>query len=409
MPKHEPLALTGQARTERLRASPNFALTFAQDGRPYVVKDSEPYIQYWLTERYRILLSLFSTRRGATEAGAIAAWYRLTETKESARNRRALSRAIHDMRGAGVLISTHDDVSRYDASIATDYVTYRPFPQDIADQIIRDAPVESGSRVLDLAGGPGSLAMALARASNNVSLMELSRGFLGAAQDRAAKAGLRLTTLHESCNRLVYMDNAFDVITVSQALHWLDDVMVCRGVCRLLRQGGSFIVIHAGFDVPADHPLAFLLGRRSVLGDKVEQPFAAEIRPLARRLSLLLEALDAPDVDRVTLGQHAVAAGGDDRQRIALENVALFRQRRPMGRGFARAFLTSRHIEATGQTPDSFWRDLTARCAGASPSGIGGTFDWALLHFRRGARHPAQRDLAAIPVIEIGYEGPPES
>ncbi len=53
----------------RLRASPSFVLAFTLDGRPYVAKETEPYIQYWLTERYRILLSMFSSRRGATAVG----------------------------------------------------------------------------------------------------------------------------------------------------------------------------------------------------------------------------------------------------------------------------------------------------------------------------------------------------
>lgn len=389
----------------RLRASPNFALTFALDGRPYVAKDSEPYIQYWLTERYRVLLSLFSGRRGATGADAIDAYHRLTRTAETPASRRSLARAIEDMRGAGVLIGARDDVSRYDARIAADYVKYRPFPREISGMIIRDAPVVRTSRVLDLAGGPGDLALALAHASDDVSLMELSRGFLDAARDRAAREGLSLTTLHESCNRLVFQDGDYDVITVSQALHWLDDVMVCRGVCRLLRPDGSFLVIHAAFDVDDRHPLSFLLGRKSVLGDKPRHPFAAEVEPLLRRLTLLFAALDAPEVDRVDLAQ--AYDPGAAIPRIVPERVSLFRQRRPMGLGFARAFLTPRHIEPTGQTPEAFWKDVEARCAAAPPGAIAGTFDWALLHFRRGGTRFGEA-VDSLSATEIGYDGPPE-
>ena len=55
-----------QGGDERLRASPNFVLALTMDGRPYVAQETEPYVQYWLNERYRVLLSLFSGRRGAT-------------------------------------------------------------------------------------------------------------------------------------------------------------------------------------------------------------------------------------------------------------------------------------------------------------------------------------------------------
>jgi len=400
---------TRAASAERFHASPNFALTFSFDGRPYVAKDSEPYIQYWLTERYRILLSLFSRRHGATAAEAIERYHRLTGSARTATRNRALARAIEDMRESGVLIGNRDDTSRYDATIAADYAKYRPFPQTIADQIVRAAGIGPESRILDLAGGPGDLALALAATSRNVSMMELSHGFVKAARARAARLRRNLTTLHDSANRLVYLDGAYDVITISQALHWLDDVMVCRGVCRLLRPNGSFFVVHAAFDVPDDHPLSFLLGRRSVLGSKVDQPFAAEVQPLLRRLSLLFEALDAPDVDRVTLGHLAVRSGDGRIQTIAPVDVTLFRQRRPMGLGFARAFVTARHIEASRQTPAAFWTDLKTRCATATREKIMGNFDWALLHFRRGTSRPVLPALEAIPAIDIDYEGPCET
>ena len=223
------------------------------------------------------------------------------------------------------------------------------------------------------------------------------------------RLGLKLTTLHESCNRLAWLDGEYDVITVSQALHWLDDVLVCRGICRLLRPGGSFFVIHAAFDVPASHPLDFLLGRHSVLGDKVDQPFTDEVQALVRRLSLLFEALDAPDVDRANLGRQAVRGGDTAAPRIALDSISLFRQERPMGMGFARAFLTSRHIEVSGRKPGEFWLDLEARCTAATPAQLAGTFNWALLHFRRGTNHPAAPPVGSVPVTEIGYEGPSET
>ena len=31
---------------ERLRASPSFVLAFTMDGRPYIAKETEPYIQF---------------------------------------------------------------------------------------------------------------------------------------------------------------------------------------------------------------------------------------------------------------------------------------------------------------------------------------------------------------------------
>src|SRR6201986_748211 len=105
---------------ERLRASPNFVLAFSQDGRPYVAQETEPYLQYWLTQRYRILLSLFSGQRGATGAEAVEAYFRLGAVPPQDAERKRLLKAIADMRECGVLIGARDDVSRYDQKMAQD-------------------------------------------------------------------------------------------------------------------------------------------------------------------------------------------------------------------------------------------------------------------------------------------------
>lgn len=282
------------------------------------------------------------------------------------------------MRAAGVLIGVRDDVSRYTARMVDDYVTHRAFPPALAAHVVARAGLTATRRALDLAGGPGDLALALAKTSGDVTLMELSRAFVQAARRRAKAQGVSLRAVQESCNRLVFHDDTYDLVTVSQALHWLDDVLVCRGVCRVLRPGGSFVVVHSAMDLDEGHPLAFVLGHKSVLGAKVKQSFADEVRPLLRRLTLLFEALDAPDVQRVDL---AAQGGG---ARIAPAGVTLFTQRRAFDLGYARAFLTPQHIEAAGLTPVAFWREIESRCATAKPEALMGSQHWAVLQFQRG-------------------------
>lgn len=391
--------------TERLRASPNFSLTFAFDGRPYVAKDTEPYSQYWLSERDRILLSMFSTRRGTTIGDGIEGYFRLTRAKRNAAECKRAIRAIEAMRAAGVIITTTDDTSRYTAGIVAAYVAHRPFPRELSARIIGDAPVRSASEVLDLAGGPGDLALALAAASRSVSMLELSRGFLDAASTRARDAGLTLSPILDSCNRLVYRDEQYDVVTISQALHWMDDLAVCRGIVRCLRPDGSFFVVQGGFDVDDTHPLSHLLGARSILGHRAEQSFKVQAEALVRRLTLLFEALDAPDVHRVDPSQQR-AQNRSTSLRIVPKRLTLYRQRRPMGLGFARAFLTPAHIAATGQSEEDFWREIEARCADCPEARTFGTYDWALLHFRRDGRPAQAGDLAPEVVIDIPYEAP---
>ena len=395
--------------TERLRASPSFALTFAMDGRAFVAKETEPYIQFWLTERDRVLLSLFSSRAGAKPTDAMDGYLRLTGAVGGAPERKRLAKAIDEMRSAGVLISAHDDVSRYSARIVDAYVAHRPFPPELSDQIIQDGSITSASRVLDLAGGPGDLALALAEVSEHVSLMELSKGFVNAAIKRAKQRGLKLATVHESCNRLVYDDAQYDVVTISQALHWLDDVLVCRGLCRCLRPGGSFFVIQGAFNVEESHPLSYIFGAKSILGHRQKQSFAAGAQALQKRLTLLFDALDSPDVHRIDLAQRFNNAGDASASRIVPARASLFRQRRPMDLGYARAFLTPAHIAITGQSPTDFWMQLEARCAGATSQQLEGNYEWSLLQFQRGAKRVKLESLEKSSVIEIGYQPPPKA
>ena len=389
---------------ERLRASPSFVLAFTMDGRPYIAKETEPYIQFWLSERYRVLLSMFSGRHGATIGDALDNALRLSKRVRDPAERQRLMAAVRDMREAGVLVSTREDTSRYDARIVQAHITHRPFPRELSDRIIRDGAIRPTSRVLDLAGGPGDLALVLARASDDVTLMELSKGFVSAARKRAKAAGLNLSVVHESCNRLVFNDDAYDVITVSQALHWLDDVMVCRGICRVLRRAGSFFVVHANFDVDEAHPLSFVLGRRSVLGHQPEASFADLVQALLRRLTLLFDALDSPQVHRIDPAQHWSADDGP--ALIVPARASLYRQRRPLGPGFLRGFLTERHIGASGMTPEAFWAEVDTRCAGASAHALEGRFDWAVLQFTRGGPRTELGALADLPITEIGFDGP---
>jgi 2-polyprenyl-3-methyl-5-hydroxy-6-metoxy-1,4-benzoquinol methylase len=388
---------------ERLRASPSFALSFTMDGRPYVAKETEPYIQYWMTERDRTVLSLFSGQRGATPENAIQSYCRLTNIGTGAPEHKRVLKSIEEMRDAGVLINAKEDLSRYTTRIVDAYVTHRPFPPELSDLIIRQGSVTASTPVLDLASGPGDLALALAQVSDHVSLMELSKGFVSAAAKRAKQRGLQLKTMHNSCNRLIYEDGEYDVVTISQALHWLDDVLICRGLCRCLRPGGSFFVVVGAFGVADQHPLSHILGDRSILGHKSKTSFGAQIEALQRRLTLLFDALDAPGVHRVDLAQRNSESEHASASRIVPTAVTLFKQKRPMGLGFARAFLTPAHIAVTGQSEDLFWKDLEKRTTGATAEQLEGRYDWAVLQFRRGGLATQPFAAKNCSIHEIGY------
>jgi len=368
----------------KLRSSPNFSLNYASNGACYVAGEVEPYAQFWLSERERLLYALFGRRGGMDVGNAIEAMLRMVEPADREREARKVRDALDGMEAAGVLIDPADDLSRYDRAMARDYLNSRPFPTALADRIVELGGI---GRVLDLASGPGSLSLELAQRGADVTIMELSRGFVSAARAEAKARGLGIRAINESCNRLVQHDGEYDMITVSQAIHWLDDVALCKGISRCLAANGSFFVVHGALSLAPDHPLNYILGDKTPLGDKRPGRFADEVKPLFRRLSLLLEALDTQDVER-----HDPFHARHGRATIGGHGFELFRQIRPIDEGFARAFLSDRHIESLGVDRETFWADLSARCKAATPEQLLGTQKWALLHFRRGARNLGATD-----------------
>ena len=392
--------MTLSAPDLRLRASPSFSFALMPDGRPYVSQDTEPYAQYWLSDRERRLLAAFSGRRGSTVAQAVEACARSGEP--TAAERRTLHKAAQGMLEAGVLMDPAADPSRYDERIVDHYLRHRPFPPEICAQIVQRAGLQADSRVLDLAGGPGDLALQLARRGAKVTLMDWSGAFLASARRRARAEGVALDTLHESCNRLVRDDNRYGVVTVSQALHWLDDVSVCRGVLRVLDADGHFFVVHSAFDVPDSHPLAHVLGRRSVLGAKARRSFGAEVQALHDRVDGLLRAIDSRGVERIDPSRPDATLPP-----LASAGVSLYRQQRELGLGFLRGLLTARHLTDAGLEPATFWRDAQARCRSATADALAGTHDWALLHFARGAGRARRTRVSALPTRTIDCTAPP--
>lgn len=379
----------------RLRASPAFGFALMPDGRPFVAEATEPYRQFWLDERERRLLSAFSGRRGSAVSAV------LRQLGGSPTEQQRLQRALRGLREAGVLVDPGDEGSRYRRRDVDDYLTHRPFPPEITARIVQRSHLQAPQRVLDLAGGPGDLALQLARHTPDVSLMDWSGAFLAAARARARAAGLPLRTLHESANRLAFDDARYEVVTVSQALHWLDDLAVCRGVARVLAPGGHFFVVHSAFEVPAAHPLATVLGHDSVLGAKQPVPFGQEVKALQQRVGLLLQAVQSRGVDRVDPLRASTEA---DAEPLRSQGVERFHQRRTLGLGFLQGLLTDRHLADAGLDPVRFWADAQARCAAATTRQLQGTHHWALLHF---ARAPAAGGRAGRAVVQaIGCSAP---
>jgi demethylmenaquinone methyltransferase/2-methoxy-6-polyprenyl-1,4-benzoquinol methylase len=122
-------------------------------------------------------------------------------------------------------------------------------------QAAREACTEPDRRVLDLCGGTGDLAVALAGAAQPPALVlccDFSHPMLARAQSKFAKKRLdgRCVTVEGDALRLPFPDGAFDAVTVGFGVRNLADMNAgFAEILRVLAPGGRLVVLE--FSRPA--------------------------------------------------------------------------------------------------------------------------------------------------------------
>jgi ubiquinone/menaquinone biosynthesis C-methylase UbiE len=96
----------------------------------------------------------------------------------------------------------------------------------------------AGLKVLDFGCGHGMAAVVLARRGARVTALDLSRGYLSEARDRAHANGLNINFIRGDGEKLPFPDGSFDRIWGNAILHHLDVERTALELFRVLRAGG---------------------------------------------------------------------------------------------------------------------------------------------------------------------------
>lgn len=97
---------------------------------------------------------------------------------------------------------------------------------------------------LDVATGGGHTALLLAARGFQVTAADLSPGMLEAARTLTEEEGYSLTTVCHEAEKYPYADARFDLVTCRVAAHHFSDpVAFLRESARVLKPGGSFLLI----------------------------------------------------------------------------------------------------------------------------------------------------------------------
>ena len=109
------------------------------------------------------------------------------------------------------------------------------------------ANVGEGSKVLDIAGGTGDLAIAFAKkvgTTGQVVHTDINEAMLRTGRNRLIDAGVVLPTLVCDAEKLPFADAHFDVVSVAFGLRNMTHKDVAlREMCRVLKPGGKLLVL----------------------------------------------------------------------------------------------------------------------------------------------------------------------
>jgi ubiquinone/menaquinone biosynthesis C-methylase UbiE len=115
--------------------------------------------------------------------------------------------------------------------------------RDLAKRIAVD--LRSGDCALEIAPGPGYLAIELARlGSYRVAGLDVSRTFVRMARENAARAGVEVEFRHGDAAALPFADDRFEFIVCRAAFkNFSDPVGALCEMHRVLRPGGKALII----------------------------------------------------------------------------------------------------------------------------------------------------------------------
>jgi ubiquinone/menaquinone biosynthesis C-methylase UbiE len=115
--------------------------------------------------------------------------------------------------------------------------------QGLAQQLARQLP--PGSRVLEIAPGPGYFCIELAKlGSYEITGLDISKSFVKIASENAVKAGVAVDFRWGNASNMPFADNSYYFIVCQAAFkNFSQPVEAIREMYRVLRPGGTAMIL----------------------------------------------------------------------------------------------------------------------------------------------------------------------
>ena len=129
---------------------------------------------------------------------------------------------------------------------AADYVRYRlPYPKPLLQSFLAEAALpSSGANLIDLACGPGRVALAIAERFSEILAVDLEPEMVDAGRREAARHGVH--HIRWSISRAEDFEAAagrFNLVTIGEAFHRVDRPRVAGKAFGWLKPGGALVTL----------------------------------------------------------------------------------------------------------------------------------------------------------------------
>jgi ubiquinone/menaquinone biosynthesis C-methylase UbiE len=154
-------------------------------------------------------------------------------------------------------------------------------PEALVDMLCLEAQVERPALVVDLGSGTGLSTRVWADRADEVVGVEASPEMRGHAERTTQAENVRFVQAYAQATGLP--DGAADVVTCSQAFHWMEPTATLAEAARILRSGGVFAaydydwppVVHPEVEVAFEEMLR-RVGQRRVVGGRGRMRYSKE-------------------------------------------------------------------------------------------------------------------------------------
>src|SRR5262249_53498231 len=150
-----------------------------------------------------------------------------------------------------------------------------------------------GGRVLEVAPGPGYLAVQIAQSGRIVTALDISRSFVALTRENAARAGVDVDARHGNASDMPFADASFDfVVCIAAFKNFTDPIGALNEIHRVLKPGGEASILDLRKEATLDDIAA-------EVRDMQLSPLNAMLTRFIFRHTLLKNAYTRADLERM--------------------------------------------------------------------------------------------------------------